>query len=65
MGGILGYAGVNGVSITPEDDCGLGDTTVLTFEGCMNTGTITPVNEKVEYYTGDICGLSVVGTEIR
>lgn len=65
MGGILGYAGVNGVSITPEDDCGLGDATVLTFEGCMNTGTITPVNEKVEYYTGDICGLSVVGTEIR
>lgn len=65
MGGILGYAGVNGVSITPEDDCGLGDTTVLTFDGCSNTGTITPVNEKVEYYTGDICGISVVGTEIR
>ena len=65
MGGILGYAGVNGVSITPEDDCGLGDATVLTFKGCMNTGTITPVNEKVEYYTGDICGISVVGTEIR
>lgn len=65
MGGILGYAGVNGVSITPEDDCGLGDTTVLTFDGCSNTGTITPVNDKVEYYTGDICGISVVGTEIR
>ena len=65
MGGILGYAGVNGVSITPEDDCGLGDTTVLTFDGCSNTGTITPANDKIEYYTGDICGLSVVGADIR
>lgn len=65
MGGILGYAGVNGVSITPEDDCGLGNTTVLTFDGCSNTGNITPANDKVEYYTGDICGLSVVGTDIH
>ena len=65
MGGILGYAGVNGVSITPEDDCGLGNTTVLTFTGCSNTGTITPANDKIEYYTGDICGLSVVGADIR
>lgn len=65
MGGILGYAGVNGVSLTPEDDCGLGDTTVLTFDGCSNTGTITIGNEKVEWYTGDICGLSVVGTDIH
>lgn len=65
MGGILGYAGVNGVSITPEDDCGLGNTTVLTFNGCSNTGIITPANEKITYYTGDICGLSVVGTDIH
>lgn len=63
MGGILGYAGVNGVSLTPEDDCGLGNTTVLTFTGCESTGTITTGNEKITYYTGDLYGLSVVGTE--
>lgn len=65
MGGILGYAGVNGVSITPEDDCGLGSVTVLTFDGCENTGSIVPANDKIEYHIGDICGLSVVGTDIH
>lgn len=65
MGGILGYAGVYGTRLDPEDDCGLNGATVLTFDGCSNTGTITPVNEKVEYFTGDICGLSVAGTDIH
>lgn len=65
MGGIVGYVGVNGVSLTPEDDCGLGGTTVLTVDGCTSTGTITTNDSGVEYYTGDVCGLCVVGTDIR
>lgn len=65
MGGIVGYVGVNGVSLTPEDDCGLGSTTVLTVDGCTSTGTITTNDSGVEYYTGDVCGLCVVGTDIR
>ena len=65
MGGIVGYVGVNGVSLTPEDDCGLGGTTVLTVDGCTSTGTITTNDSGVEYYTDDVCGLCVVGTDIR